>query len=58
MRVVLQCISATRDVVVKDNVGIRMPGDFTLDHTEDVIELIYDGGISAWKCIAASNNGV
>ena len=48
--------ASTRDVVVKDGTGIRTNGDFTMDHTDDVIDLIYDDATSSFKEVSRSDN--
>jgi hypothetical protein len=57
-RLVLRAENASRTVVVKDGTGnIQCAGDFSLDNTQDTIELIYDGTLTAWLEIGRSDNG-
>ena len=56
MVIILQAAHADRTVVVKDGTGnLKLAGDFSLDNTEDTIQLIYNG--SNWCEITRSNNG-
>jgi hypothetical protein len=57
-RLVLRAENTARTVVVKDGTGnIQCAGDFSLDNTQDTIELIYDGTLTAWLEIGRSDNG-
>ena len=59
MRLVIMAANASTDVVLKDGTGnLRIAGDFTLSHTDDTIELIYDSAVSAWKELGRSDNSV
>jgi|GEM_PF-2688631 len=54
---VLQAESAVRTVVCKEYTGLKLAGDFTLDNTEDKIQLIcISSGV--WHELTRSNNGV
>jgi hypothetical protein len=56
MVIILQAAHTDRTVVVKDGTGnLKLAGDFSLDNTEDTIQLIYNG--SNWCEITRSNNG-
>ncbi len=58
MRLVLRAENTARTVVVKDGVGnIQCVGDMSLDNTQDTIELIYDGTLTAWLEICRSDSG-
>ena len=55
-RLILQAENDARTVVIKDGTGnIQCAGDFSLDNTQDTIELIYDG--SNWLELSRSDNG-
>jgi hypothetical protein len=57
-RLVLRANNAGRTVVVKDGTGnIQCAGDMSLDNTQDTIELIYDGTLTAWLEVGRSDNG-
>jgi hypothetical protein len=57
-RLVLRANNAARSVVVKDGTGnIQCAGDMSLDNTQDTIELIYDGTLTAWLELSRSDNG-
>lgn len=57
-RLVIRAANDARTVVVKDGTGnIQCGGDRSLDNTQDTIELIYDGTLTAWLEIAFANNG-
>jgi hypothetical protein len=57
-RLVLRAANSGRTVVVKDATGnIQCAGDFSLDNTQDTIELIYDSTLAAWLEISRSDNG-
>jgi len=51
----LMADDATEDIVVKDGTGIKLAGDFTMDHTEDKIRLI-KAELTEWHEIARSSN--
>lgn len=54
-RLILMSVSSARDVVVKDGGGnIRLEGDFTLDTSQDTIELFFSG--TNWHELSRSNN--
>jgi hypothetical protein len=58
-RLTLQSASSARDVTLKDQASggnLRLAGDFVLSHTDDTIELIYNGNISAWCEVSRSDN--
>ena len=56
-RLTLQSASAARDVTLKDGTGnLRLAGDFTLSHTDDTVELLYNGNINKWCEISRSDN--
>jgi hypothetical protein len=58
MRLVLRANNTARTVVVKDGTGnIQCAGDFSLDNTQDTMELIYDGTLTAWLEIGRSDSG-
>ncbi len=58
MRLVIRAENAARTVVVKDGVGnIQCAGDFSLDNTQDTMELIYDNTLTAWLEVGRSDNG-
>lgn len=51
----IRAVNSTRDVVAKDGTGnLKLAGDFTMDHVEDTLSLIYDG--TNWLETARSNN--
>lgn len=57
-RLVLRASNAARDVVIKDGTGnIQCAGDFTLNNTQDTIELIFDSALAAWLELGRSDNG-
>ena len=57
-RLVLSAAAGARTVVVKDGAGnIRTAGDFSLDNTQDTIELIFNGSVNEWYEISRSDNG-
>lgn len=52
---ILQPVNSSRSVVVKDGTGnLRLNGDFTLDHTQDSMVLIYSN--PNWVELARSDN--
>lgn len=52
---VLQAESSSRDVVLKDGTGnLRLGGDFTMNHAEDVILLLKVGTV--WYEVASNSN--
>jgi len=54
--VILQAEDGARDVVCKDGVNLKLAGDFTMDHTEDKIQLIcISAGV--WHELTRSGNG-
>ena len=54
-RLTLVADDATEDIVLKDGSGnLQLSGDFTLDHNQDTIDLIYDG--SNWLQLSESSN--
>ena len=54
---ILQAENAARDVVCKDVANLKLAGDFTMDHTEDKIQLIcISSGV--WHELTRSDNGV
>lgn len=56
-RLILRAADSARDVVVKDGTGnLQLSGDFTLDHVNDTIQLVYTG--STWLELSRSNNSV
>lgn len=58
MRLVLQANNAARTVVCKDGTGnLKLAGDFSLDNTEDTIDLIFNAVLNAWCEIGRSDNG-
>lgn len=58
-RLVIRANNAGRTVVVKDGTGnIQCAGDFSLDNTQDTMELIYDGTLTAWLEVGRSDSGV
>jgi Pectate lyase superfamily protein len=51
----LRAANSTRDVVLKDGTGnLRLTADFTLDHAQDKIFLVWDG--TSWCEISRANN--
>jgi hypothetical protein len=58
MRLVIRANNTARTVVVKDATGnIQCAGDMSLDSTQDTMELIYDGTLTAWLEVGRSDNG-
>ena len=58
MRLVIRANNDGRTVVVKDGTGnIQCAGDCTLDNTQDTMELIYDGTLTAWLEIGRTDSG-
>lgn len=54
--IVITANNTARTVVCKDGTGnLKLSGDFSLDNTEDTIQLIYDG--TNWLELSRSNNG-
>ena len=54
--IVIKANATTRTVVVKDGTGnIQCAGDFSMDNTEDIMTLIFDG--TNWLEISRSDNG-
>jgi len=54
---ILQAADAARDVVCKDGTNLKLAGDFTMDHTEDKIQLLcISSGV--WHELTRSNNGI
>jgi hypothetical protein len=51
----IKAANGARDVVVKDGTNIKLSADFTLDNTDDLITLRYDG--SVWRQIGSANAG-
>jgi hypothetical protein len=57
-RLVIRANNAGRTVVVKDATGnIQCAGDFSMDNTQDTMELIYDGTLTAWLEVGRSDSG-
>jgi hypothetical protein len=57
-RLVLRAANDGRTVVIKDGTGnIQCAGDFSLNNTQDTIELIYDSTLGAWLELNRSDNG-
>lgn len=55
MILILRATNSTHTVVCKDGVGnLILSGDFSLDHANDTIMLMFDG--TNWLQIAESNN--
>lgn len=55
---VLRPAVPSRTVVCKDGTGnLSLEGDFSMNSTADVLELMYDGSLSAWVERSRSNNG-
>lgn len=55
-RIVLQAADSAKTVVCKDGTGnLALAGDFSLDNTEDTIELISNG--TNWCELSRSDNG-
>lgn len=53
----LRAADDARTVVVKDATGnIQGPGDFSLTHRHDTVQLIYDAALTAWLVVSTSNN--
>lgn len=51
----LRAASSARDIVVKDGTGnLRLTADFTMTHSDDWIELVYEN--SVWKEVGRSDN--
>lgn len=51
----LRAASSARDVVLKDGTGnLRLTADFTMTHSDDWIELVYEN--SVWKEVSRSDN--
>jgi transcriptional regulator of nitric oxide reductase len=51
----LRAANSARTVVVKDGTGnLRLAGDFTMDHADDVLELYFDG--TNWLEVSGSAN--
>lgn len=49
--------NSSRTIVAKDGTGnLRLAGDFTMDHKEDSLLLIYDG--NNWIELSKSNNSL
>jgi hypothetical protein len=58
MRLVIRAADDGRTVVVKDGTGnIQCTGDFSLNNTQDTIELIYDATLSAWLELGRTDSG-
>jgi len=54
----LSAENSARTIVVRDGAGnMRLAGDFSMDHTQDVIHLLYDGPAGYWIEVSRSNNG-
>jgi hypothetical protein len=54
---ILQAENNARDVVCKDGGNLKLAGDFTMDHTEDKIQLVcISSGV--WHELTRSGNGV
>lgn len=52
---ILRAANSARDVVLKDGTGnLRLAGDFTLTHSQDRIQLLWDG--SSWVEMSRSDN--
>ena len=52
----IHAANGARDVVAKDGTGnLKLAGDFTMNNTEDVLTLIYDG--ANWLELSRSDNG-
>ena len=62
MRLILRSSVATRTVVARNGTGnLLLTGDFSMDHCQDTIELIYDTEIDVggkWLELSRSNNGI
>lgn len=55
MRLVLIALNSSRTVVIKDSTGnLKTAGDFSLDHLNDTIELIFNG--ANWTELSRSDN--
>ena len=53
--IILQAANSSQSVVAKDGTGnLRLAGDFTLDHAQDRLMLIYDG--TNWCELSRSDN--
>ena len=53
----IHAANGARDVVAKDGTGnLKLVGDFTMNNTEDMLTLIFDG--TNWLELARSDNGV
>lgn len=62
MVLILRANNSGRTVVVKNGTGNivldAILGDFSLDNTADLIELLYDSSLSTWQELRRSNNGL
>jgi hypothetical protein len=57
MELTIRAADSARSVVVKDGTGnIQCAGDFTMDHVNDTIRLMFDDGLSAWVEVSRSDN--
>jgi hypothetical protein len=54
---IIRAADTNHSVVAKDGSGnLKLSGDFTMDNSEDILTLVYDG--SNWLELSRSNNGV
>lgn len=54
----IRAANDARTVVIKDGIGnIQGAGDCTLDNTQEIAHLMFDGGLSAWLVVACANDG-
>jgi len=56
-RLVMTAYDNTHTIVCKDGTGnMEMAGDFSLTHSSDTIEFIYNGQTSKWVELSRSDN--
>ncbi len=59
MHLFLSAVDSAHSIVVKDGTGnIQCAGDFTMDHVNDVIHLIFVSALSAWLEVSRSDNSI
>lgn len=57
MHLFLSAVDSAHDIVVKDGTGnIQCAGDFTMDHVNDIIHLMFIDTLSAWVEVSRSDN--